>query len=126
MGGKMPSRTFKKTPGKPCIGTDNKRKKNSGTSSSKTKKARIVPRFYETKIRISADEHAWGLPYFGEQKYFSKFVLEAYREKVKRAEAHDKEAKRQTLISNINLLEPILKEMHVQGKLKFLENGRGE
>jgi hypothetical protein len=119
----MPSGTIKKTPGKPCIGTDNKRKNKSGTSSSKTKKTRTVPRFYEVKIRISAEEYAWGLPYFGEYKYLSKFVLEAYREKVKRAEAHDKEAKQKALLSDMNRLEQILKEMFVQGKLDYL-NGK--
>jgi hypothetical protein len=64
------------------------------------------------------------LPYFDEQKYLQKFVLDAYREKVKRSEAHDKEAKQRALAGNISLLEPILKEMFQQGKLGFLYENR--
>jgi hypothetical protein len=116
----MPSRTPKNTRKNPLIGSDNKRKTKTGSSTPNAKKKNPIPRFYEVKIRITADEYAWGLPYFGEQKYLSKFVMESYREKVKRAEAHDKEAKQRAIISNINLLEPVLKEMFQQGKLGFL------
>jgi hypothetical protein len=60
-------------------------------------------------------------------KYLQKFVMESYREKVKRAEAHDKEAKQRALASNINLLEPLLRGMFNQGKLGFLYgNGRND
>jgi hypothetical protein len=116
----MPVGTLKKSARKPSIGSDNKRKTKTGSSTQKKQKPRIVPRFYEVKIRISAEEYEWGLPYFDELKYLPKFVLESYREKVKRAEAHDKEAKQRALVSNINLLEPVLKEMFEQGKLGFL------
>jgi hypothetical protein len=119
----MAIRTAKKTPIKPCIATDNKRKSKSGSSTQKKPKQRIVPRFYEVKIRLSAEDYSIGLPFFDEQKYLPKFLIESYREKVKRAEAHDKEAKQRALISNINLLEPVLKEMFLQGKLGFL-NGK--
>jgi hypothetical protein len=116
----MPARPPKKTLKKPSIGSDTGRKTKTGNSTPKSKRKRPAPRFYEVKIRITAEEYAWGLPYFDGQKYLQKFVLDAYREKVKRYEAHDKEAKQRALISNINLLEPILKEMFRQGKLGYL------
>jgi hypothetical protein len=115
--------TAKKALKKPSIGSDTRRKTKTGNSTPKSKIKRPAPRFYEVKIRITAEEYAWGLPYFDEQKYFQKFVLDAYREKVKRSEAHDKEAKYRALVGNINLLEPILREMYRQGKLVFL-NGK--
>ena len=121
----MAANTPKKTLKKPVIGSDTRRKTKTGSSTPKTKKPRPMPRFYEIKIRITAEEYAWGLPFFDGQKYLSKFLLDAYREKVKRAEAHDKEAKQRNLASNINLLETLLKEMLAQGRLRFLyENGR--
>ena len=113
--------TPKKYLKKPIIGSDTRRKTKTGSSTQKPKKARPTPRFYEVKIRITAEEYAWGILYFGEQKYLSKFVLESYWEKVKRAEAHDKEAKQRALVSNVNLLEPVLKEMLAAGKLNFLK-----
>jgi len=123
----MALRTVKKTVKKPSIGSDNKHKIKTGTSHPKHKKASPAPRFFEVKIRLSAEEYAWGLPYFDNQKYLSKFLLESYREKIKRAEAHDKEAKQRALVINMNLLEPVLREMYQQGKLGFLnENREGE
>jgi hypothetical protein len=112
--------TPKKPLKKPLIGSDTRRKTKTGTSTQKKKKNRPVPRFYEVKIRITAEEYAWGLPYFGEQKYLSKFVIESYKEKIKRAEAHDKEAKQRALVSNVELLLPVIQEMYRQGKLGFL------
>jgi hypothetical protein len=121
----MPAGTAKKTLKKPSIGSDTRRKTKTGSSTPRSKRKRPAPRFYEVKIRITAEEYAWGLPYFDEQKYLQKFVLDAYREKVKRSEAHDKEAKQRDLVSNMNLLEPLLREMFNQGKLGFLYgNGR--
>ena len=104
----------------PLIGTDKKRKAKKGNSTPKVKKNRTVARFYDVKIRITADEYTRGLPYFDEPKYLAKFTLESYREKIKRAEAHDKEARQRILVSNMDLLEPVIKEMFVQGKLSFL------
>jgi hypothetical protein len=52
-------------------------------------------------------------------------VLEADREKLNRAEANDKAARLRILAGNIELLEPILKEMHAQGKLSFLKGSFG-
>jgi hypothetical protein len=121
----MASGTLKKMARKPLIGSDNKRKSKKGNSIPKTVRKRPTPRFYEVKIRITAEEYAFGLPYFGKQKYLAKFILESYREKVKRAEAHDKEAKQRALISNMNLLEPVLQEMFRQGKLGFLYEKQG-
>jgi hypothetical protein len=112
----MPNRTVKKTPIEPRIATDNKRK----TSTPKAKTKRSTARFYEVKIRLSAENYARGQPYFDEMKYLPKFFIDAYTEKVNRAEAHDKEAKQRNLISNINLLKPVLKEMHARGELEFL------
>jgi hypothetical protein len=121
----MPAGTAKKTLKKPSIGSDTRRKTKTGIPSPKKRKTRPVSRFYEVKIRITAEEYAWGLPYFEEQKYLQKFIMESYREKVKRAEAHDKESKQRALASNMNLLEPLLREMFNQGKLEFLYgNGR--
>jgi hypothetical protein len=120
----MATRTAKNPRAKPCIATDNKRKTKTGKSTQKTKTKRTAPRFYEIKIRITAEEYAQGQPFFDELKYLPKFVLEAYREKVKRAEAHDKEAKQRALVSNMGLLEPVLKEMFDQGKLGFLYAGK--
>lgn len=57
---------------------------------------------------------------FDELKYFPKFLLDAYRERINRAEANNKAARLKILAGNIELLEPILKEMHKQGKLNFL------
>ena len=110
----------KNTPKYPRIGTDTRRKIKKGTSTPKKKKTLLKKRFYEIKIRITAEEFERGLPFFEGQKYLQKYVLDAYREKVKRAEAHDKEAKQKTLINNAALLEPAIIELHKQGKLDFL------
>jgi hypothetical protein len=79
-----------------------------------------MARFVEIKIRITAGEFTRGLPYFEDQKYLSRYVLDAYREKINRAEANDKAGRLRILAGNIALLEPILKEMYAQGKLNFL------
>lgn len=122
-GVKMPTGTAKNIRAKPSIGSDNKRKTKTGKTIPKKPKTPHAPRFHKVEIRIPHEEHEWALPYFDDDKYLPKFVLEAFREKAKRAEAHDKEAKLRALISNINLLEPVLKEMYLQGKLGFL-NGK--
>jgi len=109
--------TSKNTPKKASIATDKRLKVKKPIITSK--KA-VKPRFFEIKVRITANEYAWGLPYFGEQKYLSKFVLESYREKIKRAEAHDKEARQRNLSGNIELLVTLLKEAYARGELDFL------
>jgi len=114
---------MKNTLKKPSITSDNKRKTKTGSLIPKKPKTRNAPRFYEIKIRISAEEYDSGKPFFEELKYLPKFAVEAYREKVKRAEAADKFTKQRTLVSNAKLLEPVLQELHRQGKLGFL-NGK--
>ena len=62
-----------------------------------------------------------GLPYFGGRKYLGRFMVDAYREKLNRAEANDKAGRLRILTGNMALLEPILREMCTQGKLDFLK-----
>jgi hypothetical protein len=111
---------MKKTPQKPNIVPVGSRSTNKGNSTPKAKKTRSAPRFYEVKIRIPADDFARGQPYFGELKHLGKFMLDAYREKLNRAEANDKAGRIRILTNNIDLLLPVIMEMHKQGKLDFL------
>jgi hypothetical protein len=101
-----------------------RRTAKKGNSTSKAKKPRSTARYFEVKIRIPAEEYTRGQPYFQEQRYFSRFVMDAYLEKVNRADANNKAARLRILTGNMELLEPVLKEMYAQGKLKFL-NGEG-
>jgi len=99
------------------VGSNTKRKaKKPITASKKAAK----PRFFEIKVRINADEYARGQPYFKELKYLSRFVLDAYQEKVNRAEANDKAARLRILSGNIDLIVPLLKEACARGDLNFL------
>jgi hypothetical protein len=91
-----------------------------GTSTPKAKMNRSTARYFEVKIRITRDEFERGLPYFENEKYLSRFVLDAYREKVNRAVANDKTARLRILMGNMEILEPVLKEMYKCGKLDFL------
>ena|GEM_PF-2991307 len=116
----------KNTAKKPSIGTDTKRKTKTGKTIPRVNNKPAQPRFYDVKIRISAEEFARGLPFFEGQKYLQKFALDAYREKIKRAEAHDKEAKQKSLVSNMALLLPVIQEAHSQKKLDFLFAHGGE
>ena len=116
-------KAMKNTLKKPFIGSDNKRKTKTGSSTPKKPKVSPTPRFYEVKIRITAEEYDSGKPFFEELKYLPKFAVEAYREKVKRAEAADKFTRQRTIASNIKLLEPLIRELYEQGKLGFL-NGK--
>jgi hypothetical protein len=111
---------MKNSPQKPNAVPVGSRVAPKGNSTPKPKKTRSTPRFYEVKIRISAEEFARGQPYFGEIKHLGKFMLDAYREKLNRAEANDKAGRLRILMNNIDLLEPVLKEMHAQGRLAFL------
>jgi hypothetical protein len=116
----MPSGTPKKSPGNLPVGRNTGSKTKTGSSTPMSKRKRPAPRFYEVKIRITAEEYARGLTYFEEQKYLSKFVLDSYRERLNRNEANSKAARLRILAGNMELLEPVLKEMYVQGKLDFL------
>jgi len=119
--------TSKKTPKKVTIGTNIERKTKKGIPTPKKKKSRVLPRFYDVKIRILAEDFNRGQPYFREQKYLQRFMLDAYCEKVNRSESYDKAGRLRVLTNNMELLEPILKEMHAQGKLNFLkEKKEGE
>jgi len=102
------------------VGTATKREAKNGNSTPKAKKTRSLPRFFEVKIRVTADEFTRGMPYFQELKYLPRFVLDAFREKLNRAEANDKAARLRILAGNMDLLEPLLKEMYAQGRLSYL------
>ena len=108
------------------VGSGERRKIKNGNSTQKVKKPRSTPRYFEVKFRISAEEYARGLPYFDELKYLPKFLLDLYRERVNRAEANNKSARQRILVGNVELLEPVLKEMKAQGKLDFLFVKKGE
>jgi hypothetical protein len=69
---------------------------------------------------MSAEDFVRGQPYFGELKYLGKFMLDAYTEKLNRAESNDKAGRLRALANNIELLLPVITEMHKQGKLNFL------
>jgi hypothetical protein len=118
--GKCRGGSMKNTPKNLPVATATKRKSKKGSSTPKPKKTRSTPRFYEVKIRITAEEFARGQSYFGEQRYLSRFVLDAYQEKLNRAEANDKSARLRILAGNMDLLLPVITEMHKQGKLDFL------
>jgi len=91
-----------------------------GSSTRETVKKRPAARFVEVKICLSAEEYARGLPYFREKKHLPKFFVDAYTEIINRAEANNKAARRRKLMSDIDLLKPVLKEMFAQGELDFL------
>jgi hypothetical protein len=123
----MPSGTPKKSPKNLPVGRNTGSKTKTGSSTQKNKRKRPVPRFYEVKIRITAEEYVRGLPYFEEQKYLSKFVLDSYRERLNRNEANSKVARLRILAGNVELLKPVIKEMYEQGKLRYLyEHGRND
>jgi hypothetical protein len=60
------------------------------------------------------------LPYFEHEKYLGKYALEALREKINRAEAHDKAWRLKKLLTDEELLYAVLKHMQETGKLRFL------
>lgn len=103
------------------VGTSARRKIKKGNSTPKANKTRCTSRFVDVKIRVSADLYARGLPYFDEFKYLPKFFMDAYSEKVNRAEANNKSARLRTLTGNMEILEPVLIEMAKRGKLNFLK-----
>jgi len=107
------------------VGSGAKRKIKKGNSTQIEKKTRSTARYYEVKIRLSTEDYARGLPYFDELKYLPKFLLDAYSEKVNRAEANNKSARLRMLMGNIELLESVLQEMARLGKLSFLLKQEG-
>ena len=116
-------RTSKNTPVKPKILPVGSRAAPKGNSTPKQKKPRSTARYVALKIRLPIEDYNRGQPYFGDQKCLGRYVIEAYREKLNRAEANDKAGRFRILMSNMALLEPILKEMFAQGKLDFLRGG---
>jgi hypothetical protein len=112
--------TPKKSPGRPNIVPVGSRSAQKGNPTPKAKKPRSTARFYEVKIRISAEDFTRGQPYFGELKHLGKFIMDAYKEKLNRAESSDKAGRLRVLANNIELLLPVITEMHKQGKLDFL------
>ena len=102
-----------------------KRKAKIGKTTQEKQKQRSVPRFYEIKIHITAEEYARGLPYFANQKNLPKFLLDSFREKINRAEANDKKIAQARLRNDAKILEPLLHELYQQGKLNFLFDSLG-
>jgi len=111
---------MKNTLKKASTASGTKRKKKNSSFTQSVKKPRSTPRYFEVNLRISAEEYNRGQPYFEDKKYLQKFFMDAYNEKVNRAESHDKETRLRKLKSNMDLLESVLIEMHKHGKLNFL------
>jgi hypothetical protein len=120
MAGKTTSKTSKILPRTLPVGSTVKRKAKNGSSTPKKKKAPPKKRFYEVKFRIPAEDFTRGQPYFHEEKYLSRYVHDAFLERVNRAEANSKSARTRIMAGNMELLLPIIKEMHTQGMLDFL------
>jgi len=108
------------------VGSAVKRKTKKGNPAQKGKKKPSRRRFVEVKLRITVEDFARGQPYFHEEKYLPRYVIDAYLERVNRAEANNKSARARILAGNVELLEPVLREMHAQGKLGFLKTGGGD
>jgi hypothetical protein len=112
----MPSNSRSKLP----VATVAGRGAKKGSSTQKAKTPRSTARYMDLKIRLLIEEYNRGLPYFENQKHLAKFVLDAYKEKINRAESNDKAGRLRVLANNIELLLPVITEMHKQGKLDFL------
>ena len=108
------------------VGRNTGLKTKKGNTTRKLTKKRVTSRFVEVKIRLPTEDYVRGLPYFDEQKYLPKFFMDAYAEKVNRAESNSKAARLRILMGNIEMLEPILKEMHKQGRLDYLLEQGGD
>jgi hypothetical protein len=115
---------MKNSPQKPNIVPVGSSSARKGNSTPKQKKKPVAPRFYEVKIRLPAEDFTRGQPYFGELKHLGKFMLDAYREKLNRAESNDKAGRLRVLANNIERLLPVITEMYKQGKLDFMFNRR--
>jgi len=111
---------MKKTVRNLPVGRTVRRSAKKGNSTQPPKKTRSTPRYFEVKIRIPSEEYTRGLPHFDDIKYLPKFILDAYRERVNRAEANNKAARLKMLAGNIDVLLPVLVEMHNTGKLAFI------
>jgi hypothetical protein len=112
--------TPKKGPGRPNTVPVGNNAAQKGNPTPKPKKTRSTARYVEVKIRITREEFTRGLPYFENEKYLGRFVLDAVRKKINRAESHDKTARLSKLLTDETLLLPVLKHMQETGKLNFL------
>jgi len=112
--------TVKTRPKNLPVGRNTGRKTKKGNSTQKRKTKRPEALFYDVKVRIPAADYVRGKPYFDEPRYLPKFFMDAYSEKVNRAESNSKAARLRILMGNIELLEPVLIEMAKCGKLNFL------
>ncbi|MDR1902552.1 MAG: hypothetical protein LBQ88_09765 [Treponema sp.] len=110
--------TPKKGPERPKIVLVGSRIASKGNSTRKAKKPRSTRRYFEVKIRIPTEDFVRGQSYFHEEKYLSRYVLDAYLEKVNRAEANDKKARIKKLLTDEDLLLSVLTHMQETGKLK--------
>jgi hypothetical protein len=71
-------------------------------------------------IRLPKDDFNRGLSYFGDKPNLKNYVIEAYRERVNRAEANDKAGHLRKLLTDEALLLTVLQHMKETGKLDFL------
>jgi hypothetical protein len=97
-----------------------KRGTKKGVYTPKPKKKRSTGRYMQIMIRLSKEDFDRGLPYFGDKDSLKKYVIEAFHEKVNRAEANDKAARTKKLLTDENLLLSVLTHMKETGKLKSL------
>jgi hypothetical protein len=121
----MAAGTPKKQPRNLLDSTTVRRNLKKGSSIPKTPKKCSTARFFEVKIRIPMADYTRGQSYFHADKYLSRYVLDAYLEKINRAEANNKRAIAQRLANDIELLVPVLQEIFQQGKLIFLNGKTG-
>jgi hypothetical protein len=112
--------TLKKSPRKPNTVPVGSKTAQKGSSTQKPKTPRSTARYVEVKIRIPRDEFDRGQPYFENETYLGRFVLDAVREKINRAESNDKAGRLRKLLTDEELLYTVLKHMQETGKLRFL------
>lgn len=108
--------TLKKLP----AGNATTRKMKKGKKIPLAKNKRSTARYFEVIIRLSAEDYARGLPYFENKKYLLKFIMDGYHEKINRAEGYNKAARLKKLSENVEMFEPIMREMFNCGKLNYL------
>jgi hypothetical protein len=109
-----------KLPSNLPVATVAKRGVKKGTSAPKAKTPRSKGRYIDLKIRLPIEEYNRGLPYFENPKNLVRFILDAVREKINRAEANDKAGRLKKLLTDETLLLPVLNHMQKTGKLNFL------
>jgi len=113
----------KNMPGNLPVGRNAGCKPKNRSSTPKAKKQPPTARFYKVDVRIAAEDFVRGKPYFRELRYLARYVLDAYLERVNRAESNSKAARARILAGNVELLLPVIREMHARGELNFLFEG---